>query len=285
MSIVPPVGLPQGTSRDWPSGMYLATCQECACRFMGPKHAPFCKPCDDRIDAEAEAQLGLDHPGGRDLCACQECGGAFRGGLGFVFCRKCNPRIFPEGSKCSVDAVILFGTRVVDGGEDLRGLSVDDLPKGLRVVSREFYNGSRRLASVGVSATGTEALIAFADVATRAGIDIEVRLEAPVIKDWLNGRGTSLDGSTTTHAPLLPMAIAPRDGTPVLVRFKPALREINDRYDTLENVIAIMRNRRDEGGSDDWGLAGPFGWGGITDKCLEGWAPVDRGIYLDSQQT
>lgn len=69
---------------------------------------------------------------------------------------------------------------------------------------------------------------------------------------------------------LKPMSEAPRDRTPVLARFRDDLVTIRADLDRLHGLWVVVRYD----GFDDhhsWGLAGPFGYGGIDAKWFVGW--------------
>ena len=74
------------------------------------------------------------------------------------------------------------------------------------------------------------------------------------------------------------MSEAPRDGTPVLLKFRDGLEEIRRDLDHWNGLIFVGRNRSDEGSRDDWGFAAPVGMGGFPDSWFLGWNWVHEGI-------
>jgi hypothetical protein len=90
-------------------------------------------------------------------------------------------------------------------------------------------------------------------------------------------------GRATWEGPLLdalrPMSKALKNRTPVLARFKPEIpgRADLDRFGGLWVVIrhpGIDTDGVDEGLDEGWGLAGPFGLGGLDDDWFAGWTPL-----------
>lgn len=63
---------------------------------------------------------------------------------------------------------------------------------------------------------------------------------------------------------LQPITIAPKDGTPVLLKIKPD-------QGSFSNLVFVGRNRND---SAEWCFAAPVGCGGIPDSWLKGWMPL-----------
>ena len=64
-----------------------------------------------------------------------------------------------------------------------------------------------------------------------------------------------------------PMETAPKDGTPVLLKFKDDLSEYN-KSEVWENMLFVGRN------NDmvmEWGFAAPVGMGGFPDVWFQGW--------------
>lgn len=68
-------------------------------------------------------------------------------------------------------------------------------------------------------------------------------------------------------APLRPMREAKKDGTPVLGLLRSDLVTIRPDLDRLHGLWVVVRNR---GGLEEWGLAGPFGYGGLPDEWFVG---------------
>lgn len=61
-----------------------------------------------------------------------------------------------------------------------------------------------------------------------------------------------------------PMAVAPKDGTPVLLKFKDDLSEYHKVW---EGMFFVGRSRGD---IMEWGFAAPVGMGGFPDIWFEG---------------
>lgn len=71
-----------------------------------------------------------------------------------------------------------------------------------------------------------------------------------------------------------PMAVAPRDGTVILVAFRADLAEWTGRADLArwEGRYAAVRWHGDE--LEAWGLAAPVGVGGLPDEWMVGWQAI-----------
>lgn len=74
------------------------------------------------------------------------------------------------------------------------------------------------------------------------------------------------------------MKTAPKDGTPVLLKFKDDLKQFsrNDEYweESFSGIFFVGRNNSDKSSTkinDCWSFAAPVGHGGIPDIWLEGW--------------
>lgn len=72
----------------------------------------------------------------------------------------------------------------------------------------------------------------------------------------------------------LPMDSAPKDGTPLTLKFKNDLSVYGD-HESWNGIIFVGRSR---GGSMSWGFAAPVGVGGFPDYWLEGWRPISEAI-------
>jgi hypothetical protein len=70
-----------------------------------------------------------------------------------------------------------------------------------------------------------------------------------------------------------PINSSPKDGTPVLLKFKSDLSQFDFRSN-WEGKLFVGRNH---GGSGmmGWGFAAPVGCGGFPDDCFEGWYNLD----------
>lgn len=90
-------------------------------------------------------------------------------------------------------------------------------------------------------------------------------IDWPIIKDIY---AKIVENMASPVAGWLPMDTAPKDGTPVLLKFNSDLNENGRKY---ENLVFIGRNRGD---IMDWGFAAPVGVGGFPDEWLEGWKPL-----------
>lgn len=72
-----------------------------------------------------------------------------------------------------------------------------------------------------------------------------------------------------------PIETAPRDGTPILLKFKDDLSEFDPtgRFNSVQwNGLAFVGHN--EAGNMGWGFAAPVGMGGFHDNRFEGWAPI-----------
>lgn len=74
-----------------------------------------------------------------------------------------------------------------------------------------------------------------------------------------------------TGEELLSMQTAPKNGTPVLALLRNDLATIRSDLERLHGLWVVVSNR---GGIDEWGLAGPFGYGGLPDEWFVGWKPI-----------
>ena len=82
--------------------------------------------------------------------------------------------------------------------------------------------------------------------------------------------GMALARAAETPA-LRPMGSAPKDRSPVLLRFK---AEIPQRPDMTEQYASRWIVGCSAGDYMEWSLAGPFGCGGFPDDWFDGWLPV-----------
>lgn len=69
---------------------------------------------------------------------------------------------------------------------------------------------------------------------------------------------------------LKPMSEAPKDRTSVLALMKTDLSEIRSDLDRLHGLWVVVRYDGYEG-NDTFGLAGPFGYGGLPPEWFVGW--------------
>lgn len=69
---------------------------------------------------------------------------------------------------------------------------------------------------------------------------------------------------------LWPMADARKDRTPILARLRPDLQTVRAELERLNGLWVVVRTT----GGKDWGLAGPFGYGGLPDEWFEGFVPL-----------
>lgn len=74
------------------------------------------------------------------------------------------------------------------------------------------------------------------------------------------------------------MKTAPKDDTPVLLKFKDDLKQFNEDDEwwvkTFSGIFFVGRNRNDKSQHNfdmGWSFAAPVGYGGIPDIWLEGW--------------
>lgn len=70
-----------------------------------------------------------------------------------------------------------------------------------------------------------------------------------------------------------PIEAAPKDGTPILVKFKKDLSEYSETLKTWEGRCAVMNNRNNAG---NWSFAAPVGQGGFPDAWFEGWKLLEE---------
>ena len=75
----------------------------------------------------------------------------------------------------------------------------------------------------------------------------------------------------STESQWQPIESAPKDGTPVLVKFKDAIP--NDRED-LRRWDGLMFVGRSHGNVMEWSFAAPVGQGGFPDEWMESWMPL-----------
>lgn len=75
---------------------------------------------------------------------------------------------------------------------------------------------------------------------------------------------------------LRPMTEARKDGTPVLAKLRSDLASVtkSGRHDALAGLWVVVRSRSTPDFDDDWGLAGPFGYGGLSTEWFEGFVPL-----------
>lgn len=67
-----------------------------------------------------------------------------------------------------------------------------------------------------------------------------------------------------------PMSEAPRDGTPVLLKFKYSVPE----FLSIKPWVSVVFVGKNNGDPQDWRFAAPVGQGGIPDERLEGWREI-----------
>jgi len=70
-----------------------------------------------------------------------------------------------------------------------------------------------------------------------------------------------------------PIESAPKDGTPVLLKFKNDLSKYT--MGKWDGLVFVGRSRDD---TMEWGFAAPVGCGGFPDAWLEGWKPINEAI-------
>lgn len=88
--------------------------------------------------------------------------------------------------------------------------------------------------------------------------------------------------------PLRPMYTAPRDRTPILVRFKDKLAHIRPDLKNWEGRYCVVSHPgwAVDGFDVGWGIAAPVGYGGIPDEWLAGWMhlPMDAPSSVQEKQ-
>lgn len=104
----------------------------------------------------------------------------------------------------------------------------------------------------------------------------------PVSHDSVTWSSESIGGQEVpyvrediAHGFLLPMATAPKDGTPVLLKFK-SVEALPERLEAMADRWFVGANRGD---STEWGFAAPVGYGGIASERLAGWTPIRDEIH------
>ena len=77
---------------------------------------------------------------------------------------------------------------------------------------------------------------------------------------------------------LKPMADHPKDGTPVLARFRKDLATVRNDLDRIAGMWVVVRHPsiHDDVWDGGWNLAGPFGYGGIPDDWFVGWMELPK---------
>jgi len=89
---------------------------------------------------------------------------------------------------------------------------------------------------------------------------------------------TRAGASESALSDLLCMVDAPKDGTPILLKFKDDLSQYDkcDHYSMAKwnGLYFVGRNRGD---IMEWGFAAPVGQGGFPDAWLDGWLPLPNG--------
>ncbi len=103
-------------------------------------------------------------------------------------------------------------------------------------------------------------------------LDFEVRPHGRITYKLAISFGTcALDISFTPRARWLPIETAPRDGTWVLMLFKPPRTPIaNPHFESFAGIQFVARWH----GSSEWCFAAPVGMGGFPDEWLQGWRPM-----------
>lgn len=73
-----------------------------------------------------------------------------------------------------------------------------------------------------------------------------------------------------------PIETAPRDRTPILVRFKEKLAHLRPDLTKWEGKRCVVFHEGvlDDGYDLGWGVDAPVGYGGIPDEWLDGWMPL-----------
>lgn len=69
-----------------------------------------------------------------------------------------------------------------------------------------------------------------------------------------------------------PIETAPRDRTPVLLKFKDRIPNEREDLRRWDGIVFVGRNYGDP---DDWGFAAPVGMGGFPDDWFAGWRLAD----------
>ncbi|MCE6958492.1 hypothetical protein LAZ40_05440 [Cereibacter sphaeroides] len=225
-------------------------------------------PAEERLpDASAR-----DWPGGDYMGTCRNCRQRFHGPKREPHCRICHHELHHATRPA---AVIHFGTH--DGRN--AGLPLDALPLGLPVLERRFFAGTRRLCGLVTAELSPDQILRLRAAVEAAGICAWISPGENALRAWKDGMVTlHPDSAPTSDRPLRAMHEAPRDGTPVLLRFAEGLEGVRADLERWNGLVFVGRNRKDQGGPDDWGFAAPVGQGGFPDSWLEGWAPLEEGI-------
>lgn len=100
-------------------------------------------------------------------------------------------------------------------------------------------------------------------------------------EDSIGGLEVPYVRADLAHGFLRPMASAPMDGTPVLLKMKPA-SDLPERLGAMADRWFVGANRND---ASEWGFAAPVGYGGIPATRMVGWMPVPDGVELAGTAT
>jgi len=197
---------------------------------------------------------------------CRDCSARFLGPKREPRCKPCHDELERATAPASVVHFVLAG------------LPVDMMPDEVPVLESRYFPASRRVACILTAWLSADVKEALHDVAASAGTDVRISAWTNPDSAWQEGRYEFGPRGSLAKRPLHPMRDAPRDGTPILLRFADRLEEIRSDLEQWNGLVFIGRNRAEQGGSDDWGFAAPVGVGGFPDHMLQGWAHLGEGI-------
>lgn len=196
---------------------------------------------------------------------CRFCRAHFDGPKRETVCKACDEtRLAPSRPR----SVVIFGKGAAEAG-----VTLDCLPRDVRVLATQYFSGTRNLHSilVGAMRPDTESV-----VRARGGRFIpDEEMPHGASEAWLSGDLISAAGHPLSQTGLCHMKDAPRDGTPVLLRFGFGLE---GEMAGFSGLVIVGLNLNDRGHLDLWDFAAPIGFGGYEDRLFQGWAPLSEGI-------
>lgn len=189
---------------------------------------------------------------------CRFCRAPFDGPKRETVCKACDEtRLAPSRPR----SVVIFGKGAAEAG-----VTPDHLPRDVRVLATQYFSGTRNLHSILVGAMRPDTENAVLALGGRFIPDEEMPHGAS--EAWLSGNLISSAGHPLSQTGLCAMKDAPRDGTPVLLRFGFGLE---GEMAEFSGLVIVARNLNDRGRLDLWDFAAPIGFGGYEDRLFQGW--------------
>ena len=197
--------------------------------------------------------------------SCAICAMPFMGPKREIHCCHCDEE---HVAKSRPHTVFVFG------GEDTpSGVTPEMLPEDAPIIATTFFAGTRDLVRVCFGKTEIPdfcVILRSLKASGATGEAFDATRSAPE-----TDMGTPLHERETRRS-LRAMIDAPRDGTPILLRFR--FDMAGDLPGGFSGAVIVGCNHRDKGSLDAWEFAAPIDQTGFPDSMFQGWAPISEGI-------